>query len=151
MSVLKRRLHAIAVKLGLSKARIFGEEPPYPNPHGYETTDTGVPLVPDDDVKSTMFGGSPTIFSGGMVYAGAGDDNTFLVRSDMTGVSLRKGTLFAFQNADPSRPALVYEVVDTDRKGLSVTAQDVGYLKSSFEEKVDELEKQTVELNPESA
>lgn len=150
MSVLKRRLHALAVKLGVSNSQIFGKEAPHPNPHSYETTPNGIPLVPDEDVKSTMFGGSPTIFSGGMVYAGAGDDQTFLVRSDMTGVSLRKGDLFAFANANENRPALVYEVVEkNDYKGLSITAQDVGYLKSSWEE--TEQEAETIELTPQSA
>lgn len=130
--MIRATLENWAVRLGLTKAEIFGENHPYPNPHGFETTPEGVPIVPRDEVKKGGMIGQKTVFSGGEVVNGSGR-HTFINRTDMGGTSIRKGQMFAFENSNPDRPALVFEVVDTDAKGTTLETQDVGFLERSVE------------------
>lgn len=130
--MIRAPLENLAVRLGLTKAEIFGEEGSYPNPHGFETTPDGVPIVPRDEVKKGGMTGQKTVFNGGEIVSGSGR-HTFINRTDMGATSVRKGQMFAFENQDPDRPALVFEVVDTDRKGITLETQDVGFLEGSVE------------------
>lgn len=122
----------LKLKLGLERIQIFGEEPPYSNPHGFETTPHGVPIVPQDEVIQGGLTGTKKVFSGGLITSGSGE-NTFIARTDMGAPSLREGNMFAFQNQDPSRPALVFEVVESGRKSIEIETQDVGFLEVSAE------------------
>lgn len=124
-----------AVRLGLTKVEIFGKDGIYPNPYGFETTPEGVPIIPRDEVKKGGMVGNRTVFNGGEVVKGAGR-NTFINRTDMGATNLRKGDMFAFKNSNPDRPALVYEVVDTDAKGITLETQDVGFLEGSVDPEV---------------
>lgn len=120
----------VCVRLGLKRIQIFGEHPPHPNPYGFETTEEGVPIVPKEEVVTGGLLGTKIVFDGHLVVSGAGD-NTFIARTDMGGPSLRKGDMFAFQNQNPARPALVFEVVDSGRKKIEIETQDVGFLEGS--------------------
>lgn len=128
---IKRKMAEVAIKAGLSKAELFGTEGPYPNPHGFETTPEGVPVVPRSEVKKGGFMNNKLVFGGGEIVSTG--RHSFVARTDMGGTVIRKGQMFAFQNADPSRPALVYQVVETDRKKIALETQDVGYLAGSVD------------------
>lgn len=110
------------MKLGISDAVLFGTEPPYPNPHNFPENECGVPIVPDSAVVSAeSFNTNSPVFHGELIYAGDASTNSFQVRRDMGAPMLREGDLFAYENADSNRPALVYEVVKVSTpKGLTV-------------------------------
>jgi len=138
--MMRQKIETLAVKFGFKKAVIFGEEPPYPNPYGYETTPNGVPIVPRDEVKTGGFMGSKEVFGGGEIVSTG--RHSFVNRTDMGATSVRKGQMFAFENQNPNRPALVHKVVDTGPKGISLETEDVGFLANSvnpddFEEGVE--------------
>lgn len=95
-----------------------------PNPYDYPTTDTGIPLVPANDVVG-KFGGA-RLLSRGTDERGR---RRFLVRQCVPGHSFRTGDLFAYE-MESGRYG-VYEVVatDDDRHGAySIYARDIGYL-----------------------
>lgn len=127
----------LAVRFGFKRASIFGEEPPYPNPKGYEITDAGVPIVPQDDVVTGGLIGNKTVFGGGEIVSGSGDDS-FVIRKEFGAPTVREGDMFAFANQREGGPALVFEVVEAGkgRGAYIVETQDVGYLalKDSSEE-----------------
>lgn len=127
-----RAVKNLKLTLGLERVQIFGEEPPYSNPHGFETTPQGVPIVPQDEVIQGGLTGTKKVFSGGLITSGAGE-NTFIARTDMGAPSLRDGDLFAFRNQDPSRPSLVFEVINSGKKCMEIETQDIGFLEGSAE------------------
>lgn len=122
------RFQTLAVRLGVKRSKIFGEDPPYPNPHGYPTNPAGVPLVPESDVKNAGLMGTKKVFSGGLIVSTS--DDSFVVRREFGAPRMDEGDLFAFDSKRENGPALVFEVVEKGRGGdaYSVTTQDVGYL-----------------------
>lgn len=127
--LIRRKVLEFAIKIGLSKSEIFGSEGPYPNPYGFETTPEGVPIVPQSEVVKSGLMNEKLVFSGGeILHTGK---NSFVARTDIGGTVIRIGEMFAFENSDSSRPALVYQVVRVDRKHVSLETQDVGYLAGS--------------------
>lgn len=141
MSDLRRWTHLAAVKLGLSTTKIFGYNPPYPNPHNFDTTEAGVPIVPDEAViSSDLTNSNPTVFGGRMLYSGSAESDTFQVRKHYGAPSLSEGDMFAYENQSPKRPALVYEVTEVTNRGHIVFVRDVGFLESSVASVKQQLE-----------
>lgn len=124
-------LNSVATKIGLRECKIFSMDttPPYSNPYQYPLNENGVPLVPVDDVVKGGLIGERTIFSGGFIVNSG--SNSFVVRSGMGGPNLQEGDKFAFQNSNPDRPPLVFEVTERKNNGSGsfiVKTKGIGFL-----------------------